>query len=344
MDGRETFGGALPGGDNDSMRRFRSRVWILLCVLSLALSATLYVTLGVEEAAPEPAIPALLKVSEQYPVVALGESHWSQAAGKFYQALVRSPGFAGHFNTMVLESGNSRYQATLDRYINGEEVSFDQISQVWRDTTKVVSWESPIYSDLLATIREVNQGLAPAQRIRVVAADAPIDWSKVRTHADWESAVAGNEFFAAVIEREVLAKNRRALVIMGANHVTRGKGWHGETGVTSLLEKRAPHSVYVVLLWGLDAKSDPAVMEGPVPLLYPLPGTRLGKANYFGKRAQEVADAYLYLGPSDSLVVPQWSALQKDKTYWAELQRRHQIQFGCALDPVRWNRQERPCP
>lgn len=322
------------------MRRF----WSLLFVLLFGLSAIFYLTLGIEEAASEPAVPALLKLSEQYPVIALGESHWSRPAGDFYRTLVSTPGFADHINTVVLECGNSRFQATLDRYINGEDVSSEEISHVWRDTTKVVSWESPIYADLIATVREVNRGLPAAQRIRVIAADAPIDWTKVRTHADWESALQGNEFLAAVIEREVLDKNRKALVIMGANHVTRGKGWHGETGVTSLLEKHTPHSVYVVMLWGIDPKQDPAVMEGPVPLLYPLPGTKLGKADYFGHRAQEVADAYLYLGKSDGLVFPRWNELQKDSAYWAELQRRHQIQFGCPLDPVRWNRQEKPCP
>jgi hypothetical protein len=322
------------------MRRF----WILLACLVFAVTAALYVTLGSEQAAAEPAIPAVLKLSGQYPVIELGEGHWSRPAGDFYQALVRAPGFAEHINTIVLECGNSRYQATLDRYINGEDISFDEISHLWRDTTKVASWESPIYSDLIAAVREVNRGLSAAQRIRVVAADAPIDWGKVRTHGDWESALGSNQLFASIIEREVLAKNRKALVIMGANHVTRGKGWHGETSVTTLLEKRAPRSVYVVLLWGLDAKSDPAVTASPAPVLYPLAGTKLGKTNYFGHRAQDVADAFLYLGNSGGLALPNWTELQNDKAYWTELQRRHQIEFGCPLDPVRWNRQERPCP
>ena len=295
-------------------------------------------------AAPEPAIPALLKRADQYAVVALGENHWSQAKGRFYQSLVRTPGFAEHFNTIVLECGNSRYQATLDRYINGEEVSYQEISHVWRDTTKAVGWESPIYADLLAAIRDVNRGLPAGQKIRVLAADAPIDWSKVANHSDWESALAGNDFFASVIQQEVLAKNHSALVIMGANHVTRGKGWHGETTVTGLLEKGARHSVYVVLLWGLDIKTDPEVTAIPPPVFYPLAGTRLGKTNYFGHRAEEVADAYIYLGSSDGVVLPDWSELEKDKAYWTELERRHQIEFGCPLDPVRWNRQQRPCP
>jgi len=321
------------------MRRFLT----LFLLVLMALSASLYVTLGTEEAAPEPAIPALLKISDQYPIIALGESHSSRQAGNFYQALVRSPGFPDHINAVVLECADSRYQATLDRYIEGEDVSFEEISHVWRDTTKAAAWESPIYSGLITTVREVNRGLPPAQHIRVLAADAPIDWSKVHTHADWESALRGNEFFASLIEQKVLARNRKALVIMGANHVTRGKGWHGETGVSSLLEKHARHSVYVVLLWGIDPKNDPALMEAPVPSLYALPGTRLGKANYLDRRAQDVADAYLYLGNSDQLALPNWTELRKDQAYWDELQRRYQIQYGCALDPVHHDRQERPC-
>ena len=79
-------------------------------------------------------------------------------------------------------------------------------------------------------------------------------------------------------------------------------------------------------------------------MFYPLAGTRLGKTNYFGHRAEEVADAYIYLESSDGVVLPDWSALEKDKTYWTELERRHQIEFGCPLDPARWNRQQRPCP
>jgi hypothetical protein len=310
-------------------------IWTAVAALWMALPAF---------AAPEPAIPALFRLADQYPVVTLGESHWSQAKGRFYQSLVRTSGFADHFNTIVLECGSSRYQATLDRYMNGEDVSYEEIRHVWRDTTKAVGWESPIYADLLATIRDVNRGLPSAQRIRVLAADAPIDWSKVRSHSDWESALAGNDFFASVIEQEVLAKNRKALVIMGANHVTRGKGWHGETTVTGVLEKHARRSVYVILLWGLDAKSDPAVMGSVPPVFYPLAGTKLGKSNYFGHRAQDVADAYVYLGGSDGLALPNWSELQNDRVYWSELQRRHQIEFGCPLDPLRWNRQERPCP
>ena len=86
------------------------------------------------------------------------------------------------------------------------------MAQVWRNTTKVLSWESPIDANFIAAVRDVNHSLPAAQRIRVLAADSPIDWSLVRDGDDYEKAFGGDKFFASVIEREVLAKNRKALV------------------------------------------------------------------------------------------------------------------------------------
>jgi hypothetical protein len=294
---------------------------------------------------PQPAIPALLNLFDKYPIVALGEYHWVRSAGNFYISLVRTPGFADHVNTIVLECGNSLYQPILDRYINGEDVPFEQLSQVWRNTTKVFGWESPIYANLLAAVREVNLGLPPNARIRVLAADSPIDWSNVHTRAEWEAAGPGsNEHFASVIEHEVLAKQRKALVIAGVNHITRGGDWHGNPDLTTILEKHAKHSVYVILLWGLNPKVDPAIASGPVPALISLRGTPLGDSNYYGRHGDEAADAYLYLGLSFDTVWPDWNALQNDKDYWSELQRRHLIEFGCALNLETWKHLAKPCP
>ena len=289
------------------------------------------------------AIPAVLKAFDKYPVVALGEGHWSQQAGDFYLALARTPGFADQVNAVVLECGNSLYQPILDRYMNGEDVAPQELSQVWRNTTKVVSWESPIYENLIRGLHDVNLKLPASRRIRVLAGDAPIDWSRVKTHADWESALEGEEFFASLIEREVLAKNQKALLIMGVNHVTHGGNWFGKDDVTSLLEKHK-HPVYVALLWGVPGSSDPALQAGPVPSLTELDGTRLGSARISGRQADDLADAYIYLGRAEQIARPDWAALRNDQAYWAELQRRHQVQFGCALDISRWNARAKPCP
>jgi hypothetical protein len=61
-----------------------------------------------------------------------------------------------------------------------------------------------------AGVRDVNRSLPAADRIRVIAADSPIDWSQVRDGHAYEKAFGGAKFFASVIEREVLAENRKA--------------------------------------------------------------------------------------------------------------------------------------
>ena len=321
----------------------RRRVGSLLLISAAVLLLGMKLRFGNGPAQPVPAIPALLQAFDKYPVVALGEGHWSRQAGDFYVALVRTPGFAERVNVVVLECANSLYQPLLDRYMNGEEVGPQELSQVWRNTTKVVSWESPIYQNLIRELHEVNLKLPASRRIRVLAGDAPIDWSRVKNHADWESALQGEEFTVSLIEREVLAKNQKALLVMGANHVTHGGNWFGKDDVTSLLEKHK-HPVYVALLWGVPGNNDPGVTRGPTPSLIALDGTKLGAAKIAGRPADDLADAYIYLGRTEQVASPDWTALQSDKSYWAELQRRHQIQFGCSLDISRWNRREKPCP
>jgi hypothetical protein len=293
--------------------------------------------------APVPAVTAVLALFDRYPLVFFGEEHWQRANGDFYISLVRNPEFPKHANTLVLECGNSRYQAILDRYENGENVPFDQISQVWRDTTKVVGWESPIYSNLIAAVRDVNQGLPPANRIRVLAGDSPIDWSQIHNRQQYMEAFGGNASFADVIDREVLAKNRKALVIMGVNHVSRGGDRNGYPDLTSMVEKRASNSTYVVLLGGISAGPDPA-LRGTEPSFFPLRETPLGRVRYFGRRAEDAGDAFLYLGDKGEMAWPDWNALQSDKAYFPELQRRHLIEFGCPLNLETWKRLAKPCP
>lgn len=257
--------------------------------------------------------------------------------------LVRNPQFPEHADTLVLECGNSLYQPILDRYENGEDVPFEQIAQVWRNTTKVLSWESPIYASLIETVREVNLTRPPERRIRVLAADAPIDWNKVKSRRDYAKAIQGDAFMATLIEREVLKKNRKALVIMGINHVTRGGDRRGFPNLATRLEKFAPHSTYVILLAGLPAESD-RDLRGTAPSFYALRGTRLGRHEFYrGRRAEDVADAFIYRNHMGEIAWPDWSALQSDKDYFRELQRRHLIEFGCPLNLANWKRMARPC-
>src|SRR5215471_9897234 len=135
------------------------------------------------------------------------------------------------------------------RYENGEDVPFAEISQVWRNTTKVLSWDSPIYANLIAAVRERNRALFPAQRIRVIAADSPIDWSRVHDQRDYRAAFGGNKVLCLDHRARGPGQGSPPLVILGANHVPRGGDSWGNTDVTDMLEKHKRH-VYVAMLTG----------------------------------------------------------------------------------------------
>ena len=283
----------------------------------------------------------MIALFDRYPLVLIGEDHWLRAAGDFYNSLVSDPEFPKHANTLVLECGNSLYQPILDRYENGEDVPFEQIAQVWRNTTKVMGWESPIYANLIAAVRNANMKLPAAQRIRVLAADSPIDWSQVHESRDYERAFGGNKFFASIIEREVLDKNRKALVIMGDNHLLRGGDSWGNDDVTDMIDKHHRHAGYVIL-FASTVKVFDVNLSGSDPLFYPIQKTRTG-AQFFsgGRRLEDAADAILYLPPRGRSW-PDWNALENDPRY-AELQRRHLIEYGCPLNLDTWKHLTRHC-
>ena len=66
------------------------------------------------EAQPEEAIEATLNLFDAYPVVGIGEVHSLKELGDFYVELVQDPDFAEGVGNVVLEFGNSFFQATVD--------------------------------------------------------------------------------------------------------------------------------------------------------------------------------------------------------------------------------------
>ena len=157
------------------------------------------------------------------------------------------------FRRVVIEDGNALYQARLDRYIAGGDVPISELQAVWRNTTQPGRADMTWHRQLLEAIRRVNQGLAPAQGVRVLAGDPPIDWSRMRTAADVAPFMESRDtHFASVVIDSVLAKHETALLVIGSGHVMR----HGPTyagidtqrapTVTNLVEARLPHAVYVI--------------------------------------------------------------------------------------------------
>ena len=281
-------------------------------------------------------IQGIVAAFEQHPVVMIGEVHGLEPAGEFYGRLIRDRKFQETVQDIVVEFASRNHQPLLDRYIAGEDVPIEEVRDIWRDTTKVASWESPIYAQWLAAIRDVNKGLPPHRRLRVLAGDTAVDWQRIHTHADWEALGDNNVSFADIIVNEVLRRGHRALVVLGMNHVTKSGDRNGDEDTTTRVESGYPGSTYVVLLDNRGLLQAPAQelvrldrLPQNAPILCELAGTPLGDfpddhATPLGNRA----DALLYLGPPETLTRAFPPAGSLEPTYWKELDRRSMIEWG----------------
>jgi hypothetical protein len=282
------------------------------------------------------AIQGIVAAFQHHPVVMIGEVHWLQPAGEFYVQLVRDAKFQETAQDIVVEFASRNNQPLLDRYVAGESLPIEEVRHIWRDTTKVASWESPIYAEWLAAIRDVNRTLPPNRRLRVLAGDTAVDWQSIHTHADWEALGDNNVSFADVIVNEVLRKKRRALVVLGINHVTKSGDRNGAKDTTTRVEARYPGSTYVVLL---DNRGllQPATQElvrlhrlrQNAPILCELAGTPLGDyPDSDSTKLANKADALLYLGPPETLTRAFPPAGSLASVYTKEVDRRSRIEWG----------------
>jgi hypothetical protein len=63
------------------------------------------------------------------------------------------------------------------------------------------------YQQFLSEVRSVNRGLPDRLKLRVVAADPPLDWAKVQSTAAFRAILSKRVAFGVdVIEREALKK------------------------------------------------------------------------------------------------------------------------------------------
>ncbi len=298
----------------------------------------------------EPTVTAVLDQFRDHRLVLLGEQHQRKEFHEFLQSLIHDPRFLERVNDVVVEFGNARYQDVVDRYVAGADVSLSALRPAWRDTTQLLVWDSPMYEEFFRSIRELNQGAPAGRRLRVLLGDPPIDWSVVTDKASYGRFIERDETFAGVVEREVLARGRSALLVIGGEHVLRtpdGEALSAHPGLGDLLKKRNPPAA--VAIFTVPAKRPLAGYANCYPLLLSASGEVGGRS--FGDlvqpgikvrrmvngelkwvsmeaaewpRVREKMDALLWLGPAETLV-PAPPAVLKDRSYILELHRRARI-------------------
>jgi hypothetical protein len=188
---------------------------------------------------------ALISVYDQFDVVTLGESHERRVDSDLRVALVRHPGFAKKVRTIVVEFASTTEQATLDRYIRGENVPTAQFEQVWKKTSQfggLVS-QNPFYTDLFTAVREVNSRLPADARIRVFGGDTGPGGPSSR------EALA-----VSVLKEQVFQKRGKALVIYGATHFYRAmpkdmlsRAPKDAIGIVRMLEMEYPGRTFTMI-------------------------------------------------------------------------------------------------
>jgi hypothetical protein len=325
------------------------RITVLLLVVTLT---TAYAetqpgrTKGADPVA-QPAISAILAAFDKYEVVAMPQGHGMQDLNDFIFSLIRNPAFSEKVNDIEVEFGNSLYQPMLDRYIAGENVPFAELQKVWRKTGQPANGASGFVEQFFPLVRALNQKLPPERRVRVLAGDSPVDWDQMKSMDDVMRLVHRDASIASVMEREVLSKHRKALMLFGTFHLMHGVGG----SAVSIYEKDYPNLTFVI--------SELGVFDTDLPNLassrfasWPIPSLALAKDTWLGaldlghfipppihidekdcevhnefpktlqKPMEDLIDAFLYLGPQDLRLREKLPAdIALDASYRAEFQR-----------------------
>jgi hypothetical protein len=308
--------------------------------------------------APAPAEPtepiaAILQALRSYQVVGLGlGEHNNEQGHAFLLSLVRHTGFPAVGADLVVECGSARYQDVMDRFIAGQEVPYEVLRRAWEDTTQPhAGCDTPIHEELYRAVRAVNTVLSKEQRVRVFLGDPPIDWNSPTEKQDREKFMFMRDSYPAeVIQRDILARGRRALIVYGQGHLQRKQMLSNydmshpiAQTIISLLER---DGVKAFTVWG-NTRTDldtlqPNIASWRRPSLAMVRGTVLGAADFQvffsaissrlaiqdGKlapiprdqwralRMEDQFDALLYLGPPATITTAQLpSTLCADAPY-----------------------------
>ena len=239
-----------------------------------------------------------------------------------------------------------------------------EVQKAWRNMVADAEPVSPVYGWLYKAVREANMEHPGKRGIRLLMGSPPGDWSKIKNSADLAPYEAEREqWYAQVVKKEVLAKHRRALLIMGAGHFLRGhdqalqfelaaqqhrvvpidKAQLGPGNIER--ELRAAGADPYLVVFGTNAIDNRGDVDRrfdswPAPVIVPLAGDWVGtlpaQPVISGGHAPAIpltladqADALLYVAPCSALqTVHQSKADLEGTAYGQEMIRRAMILLG----------------
>jgi hypothetical protein len=317
---------------------------------------------------PEDAIDYIRRSVEEFPIVALAEGgHSALEAHEFLRRVLSDRTIVSTVDVIIVEFATALHQAALDAYISGEDVPFEELSKVWRDTSvsPVDPWNSPLYQELLKVIREANSALSPAQQVRILAGDPPIDWTTIDTREDFRRASRPRDTYVAdVAIEQAFDLGKKVLIVFGGAHLPRvpvGAEDDPRNSLTYRILSRHPNGVKAVGFLnpenlGVVDRMDELVAEsvydtqehwlgelgaeGFFPHVFSrVTDPETGEVSwqelplYHEYRVRDLFDGLVYIGPpSEWTVVPAVFEEERDEAYLAELDRRSRLRFGRPFD------------
>ncbi len=343
-------------------------------ILSTALSACSTVAPSegagdpTQEERPANPVDFIGRALETYPIVCLTEGgHQAREPHQFLRRLLGDRTILEAVDVIVVEFAAAQSQATLDEYIRGEDVPFSRLSKVWRDTGQSprAPWDSPLYHELLKTIRAGNLALPKEQRVRVLAGDPSIHWEEIETGEEYgRSCIQRDQHAAALVMEQAFQQQKKVLVIYGGAHLPRAPMAEEEDprhSITSRILKKHPDSVMAIGFLspenlGVLDRTDELVRdtiyvtaqhftgginaERVFPEIYSrVTDPETGKQSwqriplYSGYLVRDLFDALIYIGPTDEWeYVPAAFDRERDAEYLKELNRRSLLRFGRPLN------------
>ena len=307
------------------------------------------------------AVTGVIDALRTHTIVTIPDWHGDPQLLAFTLAVLRDPRLPSVVNDIVIENGNARHQGVMDRYVRGQEVPYSDLRRIWEDTTQaqIHSPRDGTIPEMYRAVRQVNAKLPPARQLRVLLGDPPIDWATVNSRDDHQKWLELRDSFpAALIQTEVLARKRRALVIYGQMHSQRRQVLSNYSTddprmhtIVSIL--MAVTSEPILTIWHQRSleQMEPSATSWPVPGLLLLRDSPLGTVDFatyepvptrFSVQGGQIVpitreqwktvpmreqfDALLYLGPRQPAPdSPPSSRICEDAVYLRERLRRMSV-------------------
>lgn len=205
----------------------------------------------------ENANAAVVGAFETHDIVMFGEIHGNKQEYAWLRSLVATPEFADRVDDIVMETGNSLYQKSVDRYVSGEDVPLEQVQKAWRNTVGVIGPPSPVSVSLYQAVREANLKRRGKHQMRILCGDPYIDWERVKDREDIAPYLGNrDQWYTQVVKDEVLAKHHRALLIMGWGHFLRSSLFPGGQRYSIERELRAAGPKTYLIVFGTNTPGD----------------------------------------------------------------------------------------